>query len=153
MCAQLSTIHGAMLAESVRTLMIAIWHTACAMAFIGFLVTNMSRHPIRYLSVIRLLVLFSSPNAQVFSYEGKFFSSLDGKYRHMSQVELSTAISLPEDRHGQFSPHLYKPTLRQAENFQRQGEHAAAVNAFRRCQHLVHRADGVYSPTQSMGLT
>lgn len=91
------------------------------------------------------------PNAQAFAHEGNFFSSLDDEYRRMNQEELSTAISLLGDRHGQFSPHFYKTTFQQVENFQRKGEHAAAVNAFRRCQHLVHRADGVYPPTQSWG--
>jgi hypothetical protein len=108
----------------------------------------MCRQHTRCLSVIGLLVLFSSANGQAFAYERNVFSSMDGEYRHMSQEELSTAIFLLEDRHGRFSPHLYKPTFRQAVNFQRKGNHAAAVNAFRRCQHLLHRADGVYSPSQ-----
>ena len=113
----------------------------------------MCRQHTHCLRVIGLLVLFSPANGQALASGRNVFSSLDGEYRHVSQEELSTAISLLEGRQGQFSPHLYKPTSQQVENFQRKGGHAAAVKAFRRCQHLLQRADGVYPPTQSMRLT
>ena len=62
----------------------------------------MCRQHTHCLSVIGLLVLFSSANGQAFAYERNVFSSMDGEYRHMSQEELSTATSLLEDRHGRF---------------------------------------------------